>query len=344
MAVSAQQFQERYRKLPRELQNAIASEEASNTFWQLVADLGLTEDQASKLATLINEVLAGFVARKNFLAEIKARLSVDDEMAKKIEFSFDRAVFAPVSETLKSFEMPLPRAAELRPTTPPPIVPSPAVLTPAMEPPKAQPVIGVPEPKTFGKKPAEPAAAPRITISAAPPGVIVPPAPIAPPKPAVPPLTAAPPATPPLRPPAPPQPAPVAPPAPAPTLPPAPKPTSIEFRPVEPTRPTAELPSIPAIRYAPAPKTEEIPKVIRPVGMEAPKPMAIPVPPPAAPPVAPPPIAPAIPPKPAPSAPAPPATPEKEVIDLSSFRVVSPSAPPKPGANPKPSTNTVDLR
>jgi len=175
MPITPQQFRERYRQLPQELKDAIASEEASEVFWNIVDRLGIADDQAGALASLVNQTLAGFVPLGEFIPELKKRLNISEEEAKRIWAAFSAEVFAPIIPHLQALRGELSR--KITPVVPFPQPPISAVEVPTKPPPPQSP------PQPFLKPPVGPTEK-TVPITAAPAPTVIHPA--APPPPSAP--------------------------------------------------------------------------------------------------------------------------------------------------------------
>lgn len=111
MQTVQQEVLDRYKKLPKELQDAMFSEETTDTVFNIGQRHGLLIDKIGEMATEIGFLILGKTHPDSFVGNLAKRLGIDATIASKIADDINREIFAPVREHLhalhgSSFETP----------------------------------------------------------------------------------------------------------------------------------------------------------------------------------------------------------------------------------------------
>lgn len=109
---------EQYKSLPEDLKTAIFSEEGDDQIFRIVAEKGLSEDQASTAARLSGRVLLGFLAPRDFISALAEELKIDYETARAVGLELNEQIFLPVRDSLRKIhhlETESPSEAEIAP-------------------------------------------------------------------------------------------------------------------------------------------------------------------------------------------------------------------------------------
>jgi len=99
---SKEQLWKLYEVLPKELKEAIFSEETANSIHEACARNNLEEAKIPEIAKYTGYVLMGLVPPDEFEKTLKEKLALDNEQAKKINQEITRFVFFPLRATLES--------------------------------------------------------------------------------------------------------------------------------------------------------------------------------------------------------------------------------------------------
>ena len=90
-----------YEQIPKELKEAIFSQETADNIWNVCENNGIEElKQISEVARLTGEVLLGLLSPDEFQNALEEELSLKPEMAKKIAFGIQRFIFWPLRASL----------------------------------------------------------------------------------------------------------------------------------------------------------------------------------------------------------------------------------------------------
>jgi len=109
LKISKKQLITRYDTLPDNLKEALFSEFNTNLLWKICEDQHLSKDKILTIATLVGDVILGFVAADDLGAEIRKELGLIPELANSIAAEIDRKIFAPIRSDLeKVYAPPLP--------------------------------------------------------------------------------------------------------------------------------------------------------------------------------------------------------------------------------------------
>jgi hypothetical protein len=114
-----QQYRERIQVMQPALREALLSEEAADTFWHIVETLEISESKVLKLASLVNQTLAGFIRQEDFAREVENQLGLDEAEARRIEARFRVDVFGPVRSHIRELSTTPAPARVPTPQTPP---------------------------------------------------------------------------------------------------------------------------------------------------------------------------------------------------------------------------------
>lgn len=111
-----------YEKLPKELQEAIFSEETADNIWNICERNEISEEKISEIAKQVGNVLLGILPPEEFQKILEKEIKLKKEIAKKVFHEIYRFIFAPVKESLAELykiEIPPP---EIKPSGVPPSV------------------------------------------------------------------------------------------------------------------------------------------------------------------------------------------------------------------------------
>jgi len=89
-----------FQKLPKELQEAIFSEETADNIASICQRNEIKEEKMSRLAEYIGQALLGILPPDEFQEVLEKELKLKKEIAKKVFHEVYRFIFAPVKESL----------------------------------------------------------------------------------------------------------------------------------------------------------------------------------------------------------------------------------------------------
>jgi len=206
---SNEQLFEAYKKLPKDIQEAITGVNTSTMIQALGNKYSLTSDKITNLADQTGLVMLGLSPAKDFIINIARNVYIDKETARKIAADINTQIFSKIRDSLKKIHGTL-GEEETKIETPPPFfsqkisppplksssqtLPSFTSIPIETVPPKPvapSPLSSVPAPKPVLPKP-EPLPVIKPTPLPSTPPPLVPPPPPIPPKPSVPPPPIAP--------------------------------------------------------------------------------------------------------------------------------------------------------
>jgi hypothetical protein len=101
MAYAQEQLQEAYRKLPKDIQDAIFSVDVAEIIRTTGEKHKLMIDKIGELADETGLVMLGFTHPSQFISHLAERLEVDKAVAKEIAEEINTKVFFPIRENLK---------------------------------------------------------------------------------------------------------------------------------------------------------------------------------------------------------------------------------------------------
>lgn len=94
-----------YETLPKDLKQAIFSEETANVILSACQRNGLTEQQIPKVAETVGYSLMGLLPIENFAEEIEKTLAIPKEKSSQIFNEINRLVFYPAKNSLDGIYM-----------------------------------------------------------------------------------------------------------------------------------------------------------------------------------------------------------------------------------------------
>jgi len=101
MAYTQEQLQEAYRKLPKDIQDAIFSVDVAEAIKAIGEKYKLMIDKIGELADETGLVMLGFTHPSQFVSHLADRLEIDKTIAKEIAEEINLKVFSPIRENLK---------------------------------------------------------------------------------------------------------------------------------------------------------------------------------------------------------------------------------------------------
>ena len=93
---------ERWDSLPQSLRDAIFSEENGEFVWNLGSEIGLSEEQIPVFATLIGDVLRGFMDYSALKKYLSSDLALSEESAASVFEKINDHIFKPMEEDIKN--------------------------------------------------------------------------------------------------------------------------------------------------------------------------------------------------------------------------------------------------
>lgn len=96
-----EQLQKLYKALPRELQNAVFSEETAEIINNACEQYGIEDERVSKIAKYVGDVLIGFILPSEFENEIRKNVELPEVLVKPIANEISRFIFYPVKASLE---------------------------------------------------------------------------------------------------------------------------------------------------------------------------------------------------------------------------------------------------
>ena len=99
--ISQELVQEKLRKLPRDLRNAIFSEDMTTKMGAIAKRYGLSIDQLGELDTVTNDIILGFIHPRDYTTELSKNLNIGIDVAKNIAKEVNEQIFSPIRESLK---------------------------------------------------------------------------------------------------------------------------------------------------------------------------------------------------------------------------------------------------
>jgi len=96
MIITQQQARERWDTLPEVLREALFSERNADTVISVSKSEHLAPEKISSIATLVGDVLLGFVDRDDLARELRSELNLNPQIADTIAKELDRKIFTPI--------------------------------------------------------------------------------------------------------------------------------------------------------------------------------------------------------------------------------------------------------
>jgi len=112
LKISKKQLIIRYDTLPDNLKEALFSEFNTNLLWKICEDQHLPKDKILTIATLVGDVILGFISVDDLAMEIKKETGLVPELANSIAAEIDRKIFAPIRSDLEKVYAPAVASAE----------------------------------------------------------------------------------------------------------------------------------------------------------------------------------------------------------------------------------------
>jgi len=101
MSYTREQLKEYYVKLPREIKVILDSEENTDKIYELGNKHQLHIDKIGLLDREISLIMFGVVKPQEFIPNLREKLKIDDEEARKIALEVNEQIFNPIRESLK---------------------------------------------------------------------------------------------------------------------------------------------------------------------------------------------------------------------------------------------------
>ncbi len=131
MAYTKEQLLEMYRKLPKDLQDAIFSIDTAEAIRQIGEENKLMIDKIGELADETGLIMLGLTSPSQFIPHLTERLGVSRELARTIAQEINAKVFLPIRESLKKIHGIEASEPEMEAPMPPPVTPPPPPSRPA---------------------------------------------------------------------------------------------------------------------------------------------------------------------------------------------------------------------
>lgn len=95
------QLQEIYKKLPKELKEALFSKDSADDIQGICGKSGIKdEDKVREVAKYVGYVLLGILAPSNFQNALQSEVKLEPDVAREIASEIDRVLFYPLRESL----------------------------------------------------------------------------------------------------------------------------------------------------------------------------------------------------------------------------------------------------
>ena len=103
LKIPRQQVLDRWDTLPDNLKEALSSESNSDIVWQIGALNHLTGGKISMMATIVGDVIFGFLHSEDLAREIQESLNLNSQIANSISHEINRKIFAPIRNRFGKF-------------------------------------------------------------------------------------------------------------------------------------------------------------------------------------------------------------------------------------------------
>jgi hypothetical protein len=101
--ISKQKAQERYSSLPENLKDALFSNFNTDLVWHIGENNSLSNDKIKILATIVGDVIMGFLSVDDFESELKTSINnLNPENTSLISGEIKQKIFSPIAEELKT--------------------------------------------------------------------------------------------------------------------------------------------------------------------------------------------------------------------------------------------------
>ena len=97
---SQEQLWKLFEKLPKELREAVFSEETANNIYDICTRNGIEDNRISEVARYTGRVLLGILPPEDFQKTIEEELELNKETAKIVAHEINCFIFAPIKENL----------------------------------------------------------------------------------------------------------------------------------------------------------------------------------------------------------------------------------------------------
>ncbi|MBI5401746.1 hypothetical protein HZB05_02905 [Candidatus Wolfebacteria bacterium] len=120
LQISKEQLYSRYDSSPQVLKEALFSEETDNLLWKIGEAHHLSDDKKSILATLVGDVILGFIHLDDFEKQISMDLGIDTRIAQSLIVEINKKILASIkSEIEQNYQAPMAVIDIKRAETPP---------------------------------------------------------------------------------------------------------------------------------------------------------------------------------------------------------------------------------
>lgn len=100
---SQQELRKLYKMLPKDLKEAIVSEDTAETVWRICQRNEIKEVDIPHFAKLVGDVLMGLLPPPEFERALRSELNLVSSKAKRVSQETTRFIFYPVKEDLAAF-------------------------------------------------------------------------------------------------------------------------------------------------------------------------------------------------------------------------------------------------
>ena len=101
LQISKEQLYSRYDSLPQVLKEALFSEDTDNLLWKIGDAHHLSDDKKSILATLVGDVILGFIHFDDFEKQISIDLGIDARIAQSLIVEINKKILAPIKNEIE---------------------------------------------------------------------------------------------------------------------------------------------------------------------------------------------------------------------------------------------------
>lgn len=105
MPYPQEQLQKLYKNLPRELQDAVFSEETAEVISNACEQYGIDDERVSQVAKYVGDVLMGFILPSEFEVALQKNVDLPEVLVKPIASEINRFVFFPVKKQLEQIHI-----------------------------------------------------------------------------------------------------------------------------------------------------------------------------------------------------------------------------------------------
>ena len=101
MLLSPEQLKEKYNSLPKDVQDALFSDEVAGKIQSISKENNIKDEKMSELADEVGLVMYGITKPKNFIPNLSSRLGIDITIARKIAEEVNSKIFSKIRDSLK---------------------------------------------------------------------------------------------------------------------------------------------------------------------------------------------------------------------------------------------------